>query len=496
MLEIFPHSFFEEGERNVRNLKNVLLIIISLTIFAGILSAQDNAQPAGKQNRKNFILIVIDATRADHVTGYGYPRYTTPVLDKLAENGVFFSMGFAQATWTCPSVVSILTSLYPATHGVVTKNKSETDYVRPPLKMAAEIFRDAGYYTEAFIEHMWLTEKLGYNQGFRKYNVLCCKGAGWVGDIMLEALQEGREQPFFWYVHLFDPHGTYEPPEPFNRFYGDDGYDVEWTLGIPEISKQQGVNKLWYDKARTKLVLDMAHYHSQYDGEIRNADYHIGRLLRELSKKGLLENTMIAVTADHGEEFYDHGRWGHNALFWEEIIHVPYMMYFPEETYKGLKIDWMVETIDILPTALSYLNIPAPPDFQGIDLMPLLNYFSARSNRGGKDSEFAKIRAKYNRDYVFADLPPGAACIRTRDYKYMHSWDNVLPDIKLFDLKTDIAEKTPLKDRQDVRNKLQKILEEWRGSNNKLSKKYEHKTMKKTLTQEEMEGLRALGYVD
>lgn len=276
----------------------------------------------------NIVLIVIDTLRFDHLGCYGYVSDTSPRLDRFSEQSVLFEKAYSHAPWTHPSVTSIMTSLHPNEHGVTQwKHRIKSSLITLP-----EVLHDAGYRTEAFVSHVLFRPVFGYRQGFDLYdfsvldtgNPHKIATSALISDKAVAALQRIKG-PFFLFLHYFDPHANYLHHEEF---------DFSETSDI-----------------------------SRYNSEIAFTDLHIGRVLDEISNKGLLDKTIVVVVADHGEEFRDHGGTQHTNTLFEELIHIPLLVRVP--WVRPERVDEVVVESDIAPTLLDLVGLPIPGQFKG-----------------------------------------------------------------------------------------------------------------------------------
>jgi arylsulfatase A-like enzyme len=316
--------------------------------------------PRNRDRPRRVILYVVDALSARHLGAYGYPLPTSPTLDALAAEGVVFFDCVAQSAWTRPSTVSILTGLYPPAHGVV----SWSDRLPTDVPTLAGMFRRAGYHTVSYITNPHAGVSAGLDRGFDVVHetpaitgplleslddsaetALLSSGTSHaINDRFFPWLREHVDTPAFIYLHSMDPHFPYRPPPPFERGVGPPA-----TTGNGQITPDH-----------------------LYDGDIAFNDREIGRILDLMQLLGIRDDTLILVTADHGEEFGEHGHTGHRNHLHGEITHVPWILVDPGRIPPGLRIDQRVETIDILPTLADHLGLPPPALVQGRSLMPLV----------------------------------------------------------------------------------------------------------------------------
>ncbi len=353
---------------------------------------------------RNVVLISIDTCRADHLSCYGYKRLTTPNVDSVARAGVLFKSALTPVPLTMPAHSSMLTGTYPPTHGARLNDGYSLSAGNVTL---AEIMREAGYQTAAFVGGFPLDQGFGLNQGFDTYD---CKftikneqwlwgnqrTAGEVNRSALAWLQGHARKPFFLFLHYFDAHYPYEPPLPYARDYAGD----------------------------------------LYAGEIAYVDHCIGEVLKKLRDSGAEDNTLIIITGDHGEDLGEHGEPYHGYFIYQATQHVPLVIRAPRNS-KGWQVEDNVSLVDIMPTVLDVVGLKTPPKVEGVSLRHYLEG-SPRSARGGKTSEQPR------QIYCESLEPATFQCSSLRSvveagWKYIRA-----PKEELYDLKHDPVEKTNL----------------------------------------------------
>jgi arylsulfatase A-like enzyme len=344
--------------------------VVSLALVA--IGLYGCAEPEHRST--NVLLISIETLRAGHLGTYGYPRNTSPAIDRLAETGVLFENAVSQAPWTLPALASLHTSLYARTH----RSDALDRRLSPVLPTLASTLRDSGFATHALVSGVYTHSRFGLNSGFDTYDDRLSSGGHQRSHAAVTSPQiharaigllDSMEEPFFLFLHYWDTHYDYIPPAPFDTLFDPDyrgaidGHDFIHNEAVGPDMKRR----------------DLEHLLALYDGEIAWVDDHIGRLLSELGKRGLAERTMIVLTSDHGDEFFEHGQKGHQHTLYQELLHVPLIIKVPDGT-GGLRVHERVGLIDVMPTILESLGVSAPSGLQGRSLLPLLRGESMAEN--------------------------------------------------------------------------------------------------------------------
>ena len=362
-----PHSLAvvepDVGSLRRRALRAALL----LAGLAALAGCQARREP-------NVLVVVIDALRPDHLGCYGYARATSPTVDGLARRGVLFADATTVATYTRASVPSIFTSVYPAAHGVLSQG-TRVEVLADEYTTLAEALKARGYRTAAFMPNPSLHRVFKFGQGFDLYDDDFALGPGAADQAyetasrinarFLRWLRSGRRAPFFAYLHYRDVHAPYVPPPPYDRMFA--GAGPRRPLSAAEYQAQPA------DLRSPRRFSDLGSYIDQYDGEIRYTDDRLGELLATLRAEGLLDHTVVVVTADHGEAFLEHGAWTHGTDLYEEQTRVPLLLVLPDGAQGGRRVLSPVQTIDVYPTVLALLGAPVSAQVQGRSLLPTLD---------------------------------------------------------------------------------------------------------------------------
>lgn len=333
--------------------------------------------------RPNIVLVSIDSLRPDHLGCYGYGRETSPRIDQLAAEGVRFESAVSTSSWTLPAHAAMFTGLYDSTHGLYDNGLR----LAPEHRTLAEELKSQGYHTAGFFGGPYLHPTFGLGDGFDVYTSCMTTVAADLGEEDLrresrspngrshddvtgprtaqevEAWSSARpeDRPYFLFVHLWDVHYDFIPPEPYDRMFDPDykgSIDGRNFMGRPDVNARM-------DRR------DLEHVLALYDGEIRFTDDILGQILDGLRAKGMLENTLVIVTADHGEEFFEHGTKGHQKTLFDEVVKVPLVMHWPGVLPAGRTVADQVRLVDILPSVLAATGAKRRPTTAGRDILPL-----------------------------------------------------------------------------------------------------------------------------
>jgi arylsulfatase A-like enzyme len=314
----------------------------------------------------NVLLYVVDTLRADHLGCYGHPGGLTPRIDALAAESVLFERTTAASAWTRTSMASILTGLPPLAHGANRRDQAVT----AELQTLAERLREAGWDTAGFVTNPNLAPQFGFDQGFGRYALLEQADArlayvpsGELNDAALAWLgQRDAPEPFFLYLHSMDPH------DPYFAHIGDRpgraGAGDRSEAGSILFMRAIEHGRIAPTPAIRRQLLEL------YASEIRYNDARIGELLDRLAARGLDRNTVVVLLSDHGEEFEDHGWWRHGKTLFEEMLHVPFLIRWPDRRHAGLRVGTRAAHVDVVPTLLELLGLPPAPGLPGRSLVP------------------------------------------------------------------------------------------------------------------------------
>jgi arylsulfatase A-like enzyme len=342
-------------------------------VAAGVTAlAPADACSGGLRRSPNILIISIDTLRPDHLGVYGTGTGTSPAIDRLAAEGVLFANGISTAPYTLPSHASLFTGQYPSIHGATGRPLPEETLT------LAEALRSAGYETAGFHSGVFLNRFYGFSQGFGVYErhgrgfdpqSLDPKQVVSAPGVVARALRwlsnEWSGEPFFLFLHIFDPHADYLPHPPYDRYFQPEDYarlPVGPKRGPPARRGEQAPVSI---EERNRLLI-------RYDAEIRFVDRRLQELANFLEGRGLLDETMLILVADHGEEFLDHGYGQHGRALYDETIRVPLIVRYPGLFEGGRIVADPVSLIDVFPTIAALLGLAVEEHVQGVAFQEVL----------------------------------------------------------------------------------------------------------------------------
>lgn len=388
------------------------LVAFCLTVW-GCGQRTGEVSPVGR----NVILITLDTLRPDHVGCYGHPDVRTPNLDRLAARSIQFTEAVAVVPTTLASHLSILTGTDPRTHGI-PRNGFRVDEGNLTL---AEVLKEHGYVTAAFVSAFSLDRRFNLAQGFDFYDCAYDRAitpekadqaqrrAAATTDAVLRWLADYRDERFFLWVHYFDPHYPYDPPDPYGGLYDPD-YDG------PADGSMAYLERVWLERV-VPTEADRRYVISLYDGEISYMDEHLGRLLEEFDRSGLAEHSIVVVVADHGESLGEHDyHFDHGQYVYDASIRVPLLLHCRSLYPRGRVVTEQVDILDLMPTILDLLDLAIPDLVEGRSLGPLIEGDPAWSERVVFSEASKPWNVGTDSGATFQN-DPKAKCARTREWK-------------------------------------------------------------------------------
>jgi len=423
--------------------------------------------------KANVLFVLLDAGRARSFGAYGYPRDTTPEIDRLAAEGVVFERVYTPAVYTLGAMSSVWTSQYPDRHHSEVSFSARLPKDRLTL---AELLSAQGVHTAGFVANAVAGTLFGFDRGFSEFHEVF-RTLGSRGDVFRQVLpgffRDNRDRRFFAYVHFREPHFPYDPEPPFDTRFGRDG-------PIPKAVRRdsrffQDVNqgrRPFSEEEREHLV-------RLYDGNLAFADQEVGAIVRALDQEGLLERTVVIVAADHGEELLEHGWIGHNVQVFEPSVRVPLVIRFPRGTGPAnRRVPALSDLLDIAPTIADVFAVlgkgGSDREFQGRSLLPVIE--------GAPGKPAVLSRSVWDR--------PRYAL---RDERFKFFYDTRTGEERLYDLETDPGESRDVASEEPLRAAYyRQALHAWTL---RLARRRPGGSETAELTCEQCENLRSLGYI-
>lgn len=411
--------------------------------------------------RPHLLLVSLDSCRADHLGAYGYHRDTSPFLDQLAAEGLRFSNAFVNTHATPPSHATILSSLYQETHRVQFNERPGRERMRltPEVPLVQEHLQRSGYTTIGVTGGGWMSAELGFGRGFTVFDDAPLGGVG-AGRLLQHVRRHlGTGKPIFAFFHTYAIHSPYSPPEPYRGLWGALPGRIEPTN---ENLAAMNAGQLPFTPADVRRAVAL------YDGEIRHTDDVLRSVFGALAELGFLDDCLVVVTSDHGEELGERGGFVHRDLLYDDLLRVPLVLW-GRPVPRGKVEHSLASSIDIAPTLLAAAGVRIPERMEGRDLLAA----------GGVER-------------VFAQLEDRRYAVRTADWKLILNAEP--PSRELYDLRSDPQERHDVAARHPALvQALEQDLRAWKAARPRLRPS----TQPPVPSSEEVEeALRALGYVE
>jgi arylsulfatase A-like enzyme len=454
------------------------------SLLAVALAACAGCRPPVQGRGWNVLLVTIETTRADHLSTYGYARETSPAITAFAASGVLFERAGVAIPRTNPSLASLMTSRYPHEHGV----RNLLLPLEPENRTLAEVLRAAGYATGAVQTHPRLIAASGFAQGFDAYldaftehplaEQACARAEAWI---------DGRGsggRPWFLWLHLMDPHWTYDPPAAWRTFAGPDPRPARLYADLA--ARRRTIGPVIFRNAMP--ADEVAAFVDLYDSEIRYTDHAIGGLLAALDRRGLRDGTIVVLTADHGESLGENGYFfEHGDLGSEAEVHVPLVVRAPGLP-AGVRVGATVGQLDVAPTVLDLLDLAGDGSFRGTSLLPLLE------GPGADRPLFGETDQAFHEENPRREIPGLAGkwrWLRQGRFKLVAIPRAAGGELRrLYDLDGPGGESVDVSaEHPDVLRRMGEALDAWRSEDQGRDREYH-------ISDEAEEILRSLGYVN
>lgn len=433
-----------ESKRTTRNKPGKFWLVMACLLPFAACGRDDHPSPGSNAQPPDVVIFLVDTLRADWTGPGGFDQDTTPILNALSKQSVFFEQASSAAPWTLPSVVSLFTGKHVAEHNVIHDRLRMAD----TTVTFAQLLQEWGYQTHSMHRNPYAGGKWGLKRGFDQ-SVLSKRQSG--EKEVADFLSSISPNPFFLYIHNSEPHDphhmrkrfmdTFNPvAKEFLKDYGNlvakyrsstrKDYAKGTELGSTDNTDEQEKWIAGLNDRREKIE-------NIYSASVRDADSRLGDVIRELVKQGRWDNTLFIMVADHGEELGDHGGWLHDQSAYQELIHVPLMIRFPHDKHGGKRVSAPISLVDVMPTLLDIIDCPLErPEISGRSLLPLIH---------GQESSDPKMRIvsiRNNMKKYFKPYKEGRGDLNVVVRKgYMKAIFNVEPGtVELYDLKNDPKE--------------------------------------------------------
>jgi len=439
---------------------------------------------------------VLDTARADFFSCYGHEKITTPNIDAIAKEGIRYDAAFSTCFWTFPSHASLMTGLYPTEAGAT----SETQFLPNEVTTLAEQLRDAGYHTAGMVRNPWLSVERGFHQGFLDYHELWRNDDGQQGQnpgeqeavdktVAWIEKRSKEEGPFFLFANLNIAHLPYSPPEEFRkRFLAPDRSPERVTQLMELISG-------WEHLAGASPLsdADLQILEELYQADIAFTDALAAQLLDALRGQNVLDETVVIITSDHGENIGDHGMIDHIFSMFDTTVRIPLIIRYPARFPRGEVCGDLVSIIDVVPTVLELCGVlRRDVDARALEYSlcnPLRQKRAAIFAENDRPVNGLRLLNRHFPDFKTHHLDHRMRMMRTERYKLIV---NVMADTRLYDVSEDPAETLDLsKQEKKVRRKLHASMKAW----NSQMKKRETKQTFESHDAESLDKLRELGYL-
>ncbi|MHC4127841.1 MAG: sulfatase family protein [Planctomycetota bacterium] len=486
----------------IHSIPTLALLPLALALAGAVPGCRKTEAPSAPEPavRPNVLLVVLDTTRADYFSGNGHPKPTTPHVDALAAEGTRYTRAYATDFWTLPSHASLFTGLYPGEAGAT----AETNHLPERVVTLAERLQESGYDTGAVVCNVWISRERGFGQGFTDFAEMWRGENGGQGadtqhdeqpavDRAVAWMTQrvaGASSPFFLFVNFNIAHLPYAPPPEVREQFFSQAWPPE------RVTRLMRIAGMWPHLAgRLQLgETDYSIMRELYEAEVARADDYTGQLVDALKRLAILDETLVIVTSDHGENIGDHGMIDHLLSMHETTLHIPMVIRYPGRFAAGVSVDDLVSLVDVMPTVLDVcgaLDESTRPDIERTSLCredrPRRLFVVAENERPVNGVRLMK-KSFPAFDTSKIDYPMRA--IRTRRHRLI--WHQGR-EVELFDLMNDPSETRNVGAiYPEIREELFALLKAWTERGGAAA----DATMFESQDAESLERLRSLGYID
>jgi choline-sulfatase len=463
------------------------------------------------RQRPNVLIYLIDTLRADHSSLYGYSRDTTPSLARIGRQSAVFDDCQVQATWTKPSVASLMTSLYSFTHGI----RRDDDTIPSGSATLAEQLRAAGYVTASFVSNPLAGRLSGLQRGFdylSEWQAVArqihepedrATDSAALNRVVFPWLEQHRNEPFFLYAHATDPHAPYRAPRGFEEKFANPAETAQFDRDFTKLKQMALSRGGGFAVSRAlcrKGGIDPDHFIrralDRYDAKILHNDYSFEQLRAKLHELGILENTLIIVVSDHGEEFWEHGWTGHGQSLYQELTRGVLLIWNPKLIPTARRIPAPVQLIDVMPTVLDLLGLPIPDVVEGQSLLALLQGRPFQRHGPVVSSRFAHPYSQHDELAPENHIDSFALLDANRKLIYREKAGEAgMNRVELFDRRTDRGDTDNIASREPRQvDQMMTELGKWIGSQKRIGSAL-GRGGKAVVDRQTLDRLRSLGYL-
>lgn len=450
------------------------------------------------------IIYLTDTLRADRLGVYGNELDVSPVIDALASESVVFDQAYAPAPWTLPSIASLVTSKFPCEHGVISERK----VLSPEIGTLAERLQSLGYTTASRYQNLYAGPIAGLNRG---YDIQMEQSSGQAAYELVEGIGEFLEEinngPFYLYLHTMEPHDPFATPANYTvPLFDYVSIDERLQIRDDSLARHHLAAEDWSagqplgttdNTAEQKQAVETMNRHGDtyrdlYDSSILYADRNLGYVIDELKKQGIWDRAIFIFLSDHGEELGEHGDWFHEQSVYNELVHVPMLIRFPNSEHAGRRVKTPVSLVDVMPTLLDYLgNGELCEGCRGISLLKYLEDSTADQI----DSPIVPAMRANERLYFESWREQrGDLNVVVRKNNWKGIWNAEPETLELFDLSTDPAEKNDLGPAEpELSEDLKQSARNWLSSCEAMGQAPQENS---ELDESTKKKLRALGYIN